>query len=84
MADAPIEARYRATLNALAGGIDTVLNGKDRDGSLVFVLFVAEAGRIEGGRVNYISNGHRADMIAMVREWLLRAEGAVGGEGGRA
>jgi hypothetical protein len=35
----------------------------------------AEFGKIEGGRVNYISNGNREDMLAMMREYLARAEG---------
>ena len=42
-----------------------------------FVVLVAEFGRIEGGRVNYISNGERDDMVAMLREYLARLEGRV-------
>jgi hypothetical protein len=84
MADAPIEARHRATMNALAAAIDDVLNQGRAEGRVVFTLLVAEAGKIDGGRVNYISNGHREDMVAMLRELLLRFEGAVGGMGGSA
>lgn len=39
---------------------------------------------MEGGRVNYISNGNREDMISMVREWLGRVMGGFGGKAGRA
>lgn len=40
-----------------------------------FVLLTSEFGQIEGGRVNYISNGTRDDMLAMMREYLARVEG---------
>ena len=40
-----------------------------------FILLTAEFGKIDGGRVNYISNGEREDMIAMMREYLARVEG---------
>jgi hypothetical protein len=64
----------RERMNDLARWNDRALNftGEKKYG---FVLLVAEFGKIDHGRVNYISNGQRADMIAMVREWLARAEG---------
>ncbi|MBT9472101.1 MAG: hypothetical protein V4514_19880 [Pseudomonadota bacterium] len=43
-------------------------------GPVGFALFSFEFGKTEGGRVNYISNGGREDMIAAVKEWLARAE----------
>lgn len=84
MSEAPIEPIFHGMMNGLAQGLDELLNGTDGKGKIVFALFMAEAGRIEGGRVNYISNGHREDMISMVREWLQRAEGAIDGQGGTA
>lgn len=80
MADAPIDHKYHETMISLAGAIDSVLNanGKRR---VAFALLVTEFGMIEDGRVNYISNANRADMIAMMREWLAQAEGAVLAEG---
>ena len=81
---APIQARYRAMMNGLAEGIDKLLNGKQRPKKVGFVLLIAEFGEIDGGRVNYISNGDRADMIAMMKEWIARAEGRYAEEGGRA
>lgn len=73
----PIQAQYLASMNALAAKIDKGLNGSRKPKRLGFVLLTAEFGKIEGGRVNYISNGERADMIAMLREYLARIEGRV-------
>jgi len=74
----PIRPAYHKSMNSLAQGIDEALNGKRKPGKprkLGFILLVAEFGQIENGRVNYISNGRREDMIAMLREYLARAEG---------
>jgi hypothetical protein len=74
----PIQTEYRRQMNNIARAIDTALNGKpkpNRKPRLGFILLVAEFGKIEDGRVNYISNGQRADMIAMLREYLARVEG---------
>lgn len=83
MAD-PIQDHHRALMNALARGIDEALNGPLPAPGLphgrrpnCFVLLMAEAGKVEDGRVNYISNGHRDDMVAMLRELLARFEGRV-------
>lgn len=65
----PIEPQYRDMMNALATGINEVLGG------LGFALLMFEHGNVEGGRVNYISNSNREDMISAMREWLARAEG---------
>ena len=77
MAD-PIQEEHRALMNALAHGVDEALNGPKQLGvtpKIGFVLLVSEFGKIDGGRVNYISNGNREDMLAMCREYLARAEG---------
>lgn len=74
----PIQAQYHARMNRLAKQIDEGLNGRRKPGKkpvLAFILLTAEFGKIEGGRVNYISNGQRSDMIAMLREYLARLEG---------
>ncbi len=81
--DDPIQAKYREMMNGVAAALDDTFN-PSRPKKVAFVLFMAEFGAIEGGRVNYISNGDRADMIAMVKEWLARAEGRYSHEGGRA
>lgn len=77
MAD-PIQAQFHHDMNALAAGIDKIFNGPKLPGvkpKVGFVLLVAEFGKIDDGRVNYISNGNREDMLAMLREYLARAEG---------
>jgi hypothetical protein len=64
-------------MNGLAEGIDKILNGEAKgDAKKVgFVLLMFEFSKTEGGRVNYISNAARPDMIAAMHEWLARAEG---------
>ena len=86
MAD-PIEQQHHAVMNALARGIDEGLNGPRLPGvkpKIGFVLLVSEFGKIDGGRVNYISNGQREDMLAMLREYLARVEGRYSDQGGNA
>lgn len=65
----PIDPRYHELMNALAEGIDQVLGG------VAFALLVFEHGKTDGGRVNYIGNANREDMIAAMREFIARAEG---------
>lgn len=66
-----IEPQYHAAMNALAEAIDDVLGG------LGFALLVFELNKVEGGRVNYISNAKREDMLAAMREFVARSEGRV-------
>lgn len=75
MSKDPIQSKFQELMRGLAQGIDEVLNGKKRPKRVGFILLVAEFGKIDDGRVNYISNGERADMIAMLKEYLARVEG---------
>lgn len=75
-----IQEEQRAVMNALASGLDDILNppplpGLPRQKKIGFVLLTAYFGQIENGRVNYISNGEREDMVAMLKELLARFEG---------
>lgn len=81
----PIEPQFLGVMNALASGLDAALNGeaKGHDRKVGFVLFTFNFGQFDGGRVNYISNADRTDMIASVKEWLGRAEGRMTDEVGR-
>ena len=72
---APIDDQYRATMNRVAQVLDANFNPTLGPKKIGFVLLIAEFGKIEGGRVNYLSNGERADMIAMMKEYIARAEG---------
>lgn len=76
----PIQEEQREVMNALAHSLDDIFNppplpGLPRTKKIGFVLLTAYFGQIEDGRVNYISNGERADMVAMLRELLARFEG---------
>lgn len=73
----PIQPQFAGVMNALAEGIDDGLNGLRRPKTIGFALFVFEFGKTEGGRVNYVSNAERSEMITAVKEWLARAEGRV-------
>jgi hypothetical protein len=75
MSDAPVDPKYRAQLTAVARTIDEFLNGAERPKRIGFAVIMFELGAIEGGRINYMSNAERADMLTAVREWLARAEG---------
>lgn len=72
---APIDDRYQAAMNRVAEVLDRQFNPVIGERKVGFVLLISEFGKIEGGRVNYISNGERADMIAMMKEYIARAEG---------
>ena len=77
LGDAPIESRLYDTMNALAHGIDDILNGegtpktKRRNG---FMLMVFPFDGFDG-RCNYISNADRRDVIVLLKEQLARFEG---------
>lgn len=76
LGDQPIENKYHAMMNALADGIDTLLNGPDAktDKSKTgFCLMMFDFG--EGpGRCNYISNAQRPQVIKLLREQLRHFE----------
>jgi hypothetical protein len=80
---APIMQKYRRQMNDLAAFLDVEFNGADHPRKVGFGLLTAEFGKIDGGRVNYISNGDRTDMLAMMKEFIARAEGRYA-EGGKA
>lgn len=71
------EATTRAYLRYAAKTIDQLLNG-DRvgpDRATGFVLLAFPIGTEEGRRVNYVSNCHRDDMLAALKEIVARFEG---------
>ena len=77
LGDAPIEKRFREQMNALAEGLDRIINGEDRgaDRKIGFVLLTFPYGD-EPGRCNYISNGaDRTAIVAMFKEQIKRFEG---------
>lgn len=82
----PIEAKYRALLNDVADGLDTVFNGPDRaqPRQTGFFLAVFDFDTPNGGRFNYISNADKVDVRAMCTEIAARIEGRMRDEGGKA
>jgi hypothetical protein len=74
--DEQIVAKHRDVMNLLANALDSIFNG-DATGAeqrTCFVLLVAPFGAGDG-RVNYISNGVRADVVTMMKETIARFEG---------
>jgi hypothetical protein len=71
----PIEADQHGLMNAIAHGLEEFFNPGGEPKKIAFVLLSARFGDIADGRVNYISNGERRDMLAMMHELLARLEG---------
>lgn len=63
-------------MQALAGGIDEILNGKGLPKKNGFVVLVFPFDQIEGSRTNYVSNCDRRDIIAALKEVTARFEGS--------
>lgn len=62
----------------IAAELDHIFNGDQRPKHIGFALFVFPFGpQLQEGKVDYVSNADRADMLVAVREWLARAEGRV-------
>lgn len=72
--DAPIDPKLIEVMNALARGIDHILNGEERPKKNGFVLMVFPLEEHEG-RCNYISNADRKDIVIMLKEQIKRFEG---------
>lgn len=74
LGDAPIDPELRKMMQALAVGIDEILNGKPPAKTNGFILMVFP---FEGheGRCNYISNAYREDVLTMLKEQVARFEG---------
>ena len=70
-----IQEEFREHMNTLAGFINYDLNGDAMPRKIGFCLLVFEFDKIEGGRVSYISNADRKDMISAMKEYIARNEG---------
>ncbi len=73
MAD-PVEQKFRGFMQRLASTVDGMLRKKFKR-KIGFTILLFELNEFSGGRVNYISNADRADMIAAMKEWIARQEG---------
>jgi hypothetical protein len=77
LGDAPIEPKYIEMMQAMAGALDEMFNGKAKgnDRKTGFVLLVFPFNDHEG-RANFISNGaDRKDIVTLFREMIARFEG---------
>lgn len=72
----PISPEFYDSMNNLAGGLDSILN-PDGKKCVGFALLTYKFGEeIRGtGRVNYIGNGARADVLIALKELVARWEG---------
>lgn len=79
--EGPIEPKYHSIMNALAHGLDDILNGEDcpngqKKVGFVLLMFDINDGPVpKEGRFNYISNSLRIDVIATMKEVIARNEG---------
>ena len=72
----PIQPAYREQMNDVAARPDGFFNGSATDKPKVgFTLLIFEFGQADNGRVNYISNAERSDMLTAMKEFIARAEG---------
>jgi hypothetical protein len=78
-----IPKEQRLMHEAIAKSLDGILNpvGPKKIG---FVLLTFYFGKMEGGRVNYVSNATREDTIIAMKELLARWEGRYVDEEGQA
>ena len=72
--DDTIDIQYGERMNQLAAFLDNVFNHPGQPKRIAFVLLMTEFDNMEG-RVNYISNGKRADIVTMLKEVTARFEG---------
>lgn len=77
LGDKPIEPHLVEMMNALARGVDKILNGEgtpkaEKQNGFILLVFPFAGHK---GRANYISNAERKDVIVMLKEQLARFEG---------
>lgn len=76
------------TMNSLAGALDEVLNGSAKGDArkVGFALLTYNFGeQLEGtGRINYVGNGNREDVLIALKELIARWEGRYDEKGGQA
>jgi hypothetical protein len=75
--DEEIVAEYKAMMNDLAKKLDYMFNkgleGDKRETGFVLLMF--PFGDAAGKRINYISNGDRANVVTALKEIVARFEG---------
>ncbi|MEQ9244508.1 MAG: hypothetical protein RLO21_00820 [Nitratireductor sp.] len=79
----PIGKRYRKKMNRVANQLDEAFNSSTRGHARKtgFALLVFDMDMIEGGRMNWISNARRGDMIVALKEMVAQLEGRASPKG---
>jgi hypothetical protein len=65
----PIQEQHIRTMNEIAAILDTVFKGYG------FTLMIFDLNAIDNGRMNYISNARRDDMVTAMKEFIAASEG---------
>jgi hypothetical protein len=73
--DKPIESKFRERMLEIARRLDESFNPDASEREVGFVLLVFPFDATGNCRCNYISNGNRADIIAMFKEQIAYFEG---------
>lgn len=68
----PIDPKYRSVLNSIAQVIDKGFNGDIKPKKIGFALILFEFDKVESGKMNWISNANRNDMIDALMEMVVQ------------
>jgi hypothetical protein len=73
----PIPESQRRMMNTMAQALDEAFNGDVRPKKVGFALLIYNLGeQLEGtGRINYIGNGRRDEVLTALKELVARWEG---------
>jgi hypothetical protein len=72
----PVEEAYRQKMQAVGQALDDTFNPNNAMPKQTgFVLLVFPFGDAQSGRINYLSNGVRQDVVTAMKELLARFEG---------
>lgn len=84
LGSAPVEKEFIERMKAVAIGIDQYLNAPGVPKEIGFVVLMFKFGETQGGRMNYMSNANRADVINALTEQLAYFKGAPDNQQGKA
>lgn len=73
----PVDEAYKAQMSAIMHAIDDFLNPDKESRNVGFALLMFPFGEKPNGRINYMSNGCREDMISALKELVANFESRV-------
>jgi hypothetical protein len=72
----PVQEAYRRLMTGIARALDETFNpNPNLPKTTGFVLLVFPFGDAQSGRINYLSNGERGDVVTAMKELVARFEG---------